>query len=259
MPVLVPVGGRLRILLAEDDPLNRHIAGVLLRRSGHHVIAVADGRAAVHAALRGDIDAVLMDLDMPVMSGLAAVRSIREDESGSGRHLPIIALTGHVGDEDEARALAAGCDGYVVKPFDLPTLLAEIVRSCAVARAAVAAAVRPVFDRNQFLARIGGDEALFGDLIGGFLDDLPARLAAIDRALKGHDGPALASVAHRLCGALLSLAAEPAADAARALERGAGGSPEDLEMCAGALEHELGRLAETLSATDARSSVRGRA
>lgn len=256
---MAPLGPRLRILLAEDDALNRHVASVILTRSGHAVVAVSDGRSAVRDALTGHFDAVLMDLDMPILDGLAATRRIRELERGTGRRLPIVALTGHVGIDQEHRARAAGVDGYVAKPFDVASLLGEIDRVRVAARASAETDDRPAFDRGQFLARIGGDESLLDDLIGGFLEDLPARIEAIDRALEGRDGAALARVAHTLCGALLSLAAEPAADAARALERRARDSPEAVLACAGALERELERLASTLSATAPVGSARGRA
>ena len=252
-------GPRLRILLAEDDALNRHVASVILTRSGHAVVAVTDGRAAVRDALSGHFDAVVMDVDMPILDGLSATRRIRELERGTGRRLPIVALTGHVGSDQEDRVREAGADGYVAKPFDVASLLGEIEAARVAARAAADSDDRPAFDRGQFLARIGGDESLLGDLIGGFLEDLPARIEAIDRALKGRDGAALASVAHTLCGALLSLAAEPAADAARALERRAKDSPEAARACAGALERELERLAATLSATGPVACERGRA
>src|SRR4030095_1389184 len=88
----------LRILVAEDHPVNQEVARQILQRLGHHVVGAADGHAAL-AALeqsgRGAFDLVLMDLQMPVMGGLEATAAIRDAERASGTHLPIVALTAH--------------------------------------------------------------------------------------------------------------------------------------------------------------------
>ncbi len=111
----------LRILVAEDHPVNQEVARQILQRLGHHVVVAVDGRAAL-AALeqsgRGAFDLVLMDLQMPVMGGLEATAAIRDAERASGTHLPIVALTGHAMQGDRERYLEAGMDGYVTKPID---------------------------------------------------------------------------------------------------------------------------------------------
>ncbi len=106
----------LRILLADDSSTNRLIATRMLERQGHEVVAVQDGRAAVEAFRDGGrFDAVLMDLEMPEMDGLAAARHIREAEDG--HRTPMLALTGHVSEADGERVRAAGMDGLIPKPF----------------------------------------------------------------------------------------------------------------------------------------------
>ena len=111
----------LRILVAEDHPVNQEVARQILQRLGHHVEVAADGHAAL-AALeqsgRGAFDLVLMDVQMPVMGGLEATAAIRDAERASGTHLPIVALTAHAMHGDRERYLEAGMDGYVTKPID---------------------------------------------------------------------------------------------------------------------------------------------
>jgi CheY-like chemotaxis protein len=119
-------GPRLRILLAEDNPVNQVLATRLIEKVGHAVEVVGDGRQAVDALDRREFDLVIMDVSMPEMSGFEALRIIREREKISGMHVPIIAMTAHAMQGDRERCLAAGMDGYVSKPIDPQNLFAAI-------------------------------------------------------------------------------------------------------------------------------------
>jgi CheY-like chemotaxis protein len=112
----------LRILLAEDNVVNQHLAGALLKRDGHVVTIVETGQAAVDAVARTTFDAVLMDVQMPVMSGLDATAAIRAREQAAGGHIPIVAMTAHATEGDRNRCLAAGMDGYVSKPVSIDAI-----------------------------------------------------------------------------------------------------------------------------------------
>lgn len=116
------------ILLAEDNPVNQRVAARLLERLGFEVDVVGDGAQAVASVARRRYDAVLMDLQMPVMDGYEATRRIRQSAQG-GRQLPIIALTAHAMTGDRERALAGGLDDYVCKPVR-PTDLAAVLDRC---------------------------------------------------------------------------------------------------------------------------------
>jgi len=117
---------KLRILLAEDNDMNRDMLSRRLERCGHRVHAVVDGRAALDAVLADPPDVLLLDLALPVMDGWEVVRRIRE---APGVHrTPVVALTAHALEEDRARALAAGCDAFDVKPIDFERLLATLAR-----------------------------------------------------------------------------------------------------------------------------------
>jgi len=123
-----PASGALRILLAEDNVVNRFLAVRLLEKQGHDVQTVVNGQAAIEAIEQGRFDLALMDLQMPEMDGLEATALIRARERANGGHLPIIALTANAMVGDQERCLQAGMDGYVSKPIDINRLLAEIRR-----------------------------------------------------------------------------------------------------------------------------------
>jgi signal transduction histidine kinase/ActR/RegA family two-component response regulator len=120
---------RLRILLAEDNSVNRKVVVHMLARQGHEVVTVENGRAAVEACRESAFDLVLMDLQMPEMDGLAATRAIRADEANSGARVPILALTAHALKGDAERCVAAGMDGHISKPVrqrDLFRAIAQV-------------------------------------------------------------------------------------------------------------------------------------
>jgi CheY-like chemotaxis protein len=130
----------LRILVVEDDPTSRMLVAGVLRRDGHDVDEASEGEPALCSARAHDYDAILMDLQMPGMDGLAATQAIRAlatdpDADVSRRsRVPIVALTAHAMRGDSERCLAAGMDRYLTKPIQMDRLrecLAEIVRSAA--------------------------------------------------------------------------------------------------------------------------------
>ncbi|MEO8591979.1 MAG: PAS domain S-box protein [Candidatus Solibacter sp.] len=116
----------LRILLAEDNVVNQMVAARLLEKSGQHVEVAGDGREALQQLANRYFDLVLMDVQMPVMGGFEATAAVREMEEGTGRHIPIIALTAHAMPGDRERCLGAGMDGYVAKPIHRRELFEQI-------------------------------------------------------------------------------------------------------------------------------------
>jgi len=116
----------LRILLAEDNVVNQHLARVLLEKRGHKVCVAGNGREAVALFDRQAFDVVLMDVQMPEMDGFEATAALRFRENGTGRRVPIIALTAHAMKGDQERCLQAGMDGYVSKPINVEALFAAI-------------------------------------------------------------------------------------------------------------------------------------
>ncbi len=113
-----------RILLVEDNELNRDMLSRRLTRHGHTVLVAVDGAEGVQMAGREAPDVVLMDMSLPVLDGWEATRQLRA--APATRHLRIIALTAHAMAGDREKALAAGCDDYDTKPLELPRLLDKI-------------------------------------------------------------------------------------------------------------------------------------
>jgi signal transduction histidine kinase/CheY-like chemotaxis protein len=124
-----PVGRRsLRILLAEDNPVNQRVACAILKKAGYEVQVAPDGRRAAELAASQSFDVVLMDIQMPLMDGFEATAAIREAEKRTGAHLPVIAMTAHALGGYKERCLAAGMDGYLTKPIR-PKLLLEALEN----------------------------------------------------------------------------------------------------------------------------------
>ena len=124
-------GETFTILLAEDNPVNQKVAIRLLEKQGHVVVAVNDGKQALEALDQGDFSLILMDVQMPEMDGLEATAAIREKEKGNGEHIPILAMTAAAMRGDSDQCLAAGMDGYIlkpVKPDDLYSAIAAVAR-----------------------------------------------------------------------------------------------------------------------------------
>ena len=122
-------GSGLRLLLAEDNLVNQKLTTELLKKLGHEVTVVSNGAEAVSAVRKHDFDAVLMDVQMPVMDGIEATGAIRAaSQFGGGRRLPIIAITAHAMKGDEDRCRQAGMDDYLSKPMSLAELKVKLDR-----------------------------------------------------------------------------------------------------------------------------------
>jgi CheY-like chemotaxis protein len=113
-----------RILLVEDNEMNRDMLSRRLSRRGYTVLLAMDGEEAVRTALDQQPDVVLMDMNLPLVDGWSAARAIRSDPRGTG--IGIIALTAHAMADDRKRALDAGCDDYQTKPLDFARLVNSI-------------------------------------------------------------------------------------------------------------------------------------
>jgi two-component system, cell cycle response regulator DivK len=115
-----------RILLVEDNEMNRDMLSRRLARRGFEVLLAEDGEEAIAVAGRERPDLILMDLSLPVLDGWEATRRLKRAEATAG--IPVLALTAHAMSTDRDRALEAGCDDYDTKPVDMPRLLGKIER-----------------------------------------------------------------------------------------------------------------------------------
>lgn len=115
-----------KILVVEDNPANLKLAEFVLRKAGHEVLKASDASAGIELARRERPQLVLMDIQLPGMDGLAATRAMKSDPALAG--IRVLALTAFAMKGDEERMLAAGCDGYLAKPFAYPDLLDAVAR-----------------------------------------------------------------------------------------------------------------------------------
>jgi two-component system sensor histidine kinase/response regulator len=204
-PAMALASRGLRILIAEDNAVNQVVADAMLRKRGHEVSIVSDGRAAVERVLdatgENAFDVVLMDVQMPELDGVAATREIRR----RGMLLPIVALTADVTAEERERCMAAGMNDFLSKPFRPENLFAmaerwgaEGIRLRAMSAPPVGADAPVDLERFRETLTDAGLGSLGDQLLGAFLDDSPARLGAIGAALADGDGRGVARAANVL-------------------------------------------------------------
>jgi len=250
-----------RILLAEDNPINRKLAVEILSRAGYPVESVENGSQAVEAFRRGKYSLVLMDVQMPEMDGFEATQIIRELE-GTQAHTAIVAMTAHAMKGDRERCLAAGMDDYLPKPLQIQQVLDVIERWARLQgktgplpapAAAPSASPSAVLDRQKALAYFGGDEQLYDQLLAEFLGHLEAELLKVVAAYQAKDTATFTREAHSLKGVSRTFGAGPLAEAAQALEAlGYDGDLASAEPILVVLQSEARRLQETYGRSSAR-------
>jgi two-component system sensor histidine kinase/response regulator len=225
--------GGARVLVVDDNEINREVAGELLQRVGVRVSYATNGEEAVAAVLGGTFDAVLMDVQMPVMDGFDATRRIRASKDVPAG-LPIIAVTAHARAEDADRTREAGMNGHVQKPIDPDELLAVLARAIG-PRAAVLPLVpadRPVqvapgdalpeslpgIDMDAGLRRVAGNRALYRKLLASFRRDFVGAVGDIRRLLGEAKDAEARRLAHSVRGVAGQLGAKELQEAAAAVE-----------------------------------------
>ncbi len=245
---------RLRLLLAEDNPVNRTMITRILEKRGHYVCAVEDGQRVLQALEGEAFDLVLMDVQMPELDGFETTAAIRERERGTGGHIPIVALTAHALKGDRERCLERGMDGYASKPIQAAELFAiieELVpRSDARPGAAdkasgdgAAGHALRVFDLHAAMLVTEGDRGLLAEAVRLYLGLAPRQLEALEAALQRRDAQELQRAAHGMKGEFATLGAKAAAQAAGRLESLAAiGDLEAWRSALGALRFEVRRL-----------------
>ena len=259
----------LRILLAEDNPVNQQLAVRLLRKRRHTVVVAGNGREAVDHLERSKysgFDIVLMDVQMPEMNGWEATAAIRARESQFGVHTPIVAMTAHALKGDQERCLAAGMDGYVSKPIRSDILIAEMERCLSATQTSPKTPssktlpanshstvaedpLQEVLHRQALLDRVEGDRALLAEMVALFFEESPRQLAELQDSLANGNAPAAERAAHKLKGAVGNFAAPAAAAAAEKAEHLArAGDLDRARAAASTLDKELERLRPVLTA-----------
>jgi CheY-like chemotaxis protein len=255
---------KLRIIVAEDNAINRELVTRLLQKRGHTVMPVTTGREAVDLLDKdaANCDIVLMDVEMPDMDGFQATAIIREKEKISGKHIPIIALTAYAMKGDRERCLAAGMDGYVPKPIRHQDLF-ETIQTLVMDVPNIPTPAPPekppaeVLDEALLASRVDNDPQLLRDLVDLFLEECPRLVDEIRVALDRKDAKALQRGAHSLKGSTSNLAAKMASEAALKLETLAqAGDLVHAESVLQELECQLLRLKPALLAVRAETEKR---
>jgi PAS domain S-box-containing protein len=248
---------RLRVLVAEDNPVNRKVVTTILGLRGHTVEGVDNGRNAVAAVERErdhPYDVIVMDLQMPEMNGLEATRAIRAREDGASRRVPIVALTAHAMAGDRERCLQAGMDAYLSKPLDANRLI-EAVEGLGGTGAVPSSPEAPpppgdaTFDEQAALSHTGGDRKLLREVIALFRADAKGRCRELARAIARRDAEAAAMVAHALKGGIATVGSPAGRHQAAEIERMARAERfEDAERALKAFRALLERLDAALVA-----------
>jgi CheY-like chemotaxis protein len=257
----------LKILLAEDGLANQKMAVGLLTRWGHAVTVANNGEQSVELWQRQPFDLILMDVQMPVMDGFAATRRIRTLEKGTGRRVPIIAMTAHAMKGDRERCLEAGMDEYVSKPVDRVELREAMLRcglltaasptkpSSATTDAATESVPTPpigadsakdvstIFDSEAALRATAGDPELLRDVIRAVMGELPTLLPRLNTALDIQDWKTSARMAHTIKGTARAVVAQQLMEVADRIEQSIAAHDADT---ARSLTNELDRRANEL-------------
>jgi two-component system, sensor histidine kinase and response regulator len=249
----------LRVLLAEDNRVNQTVATRVLEKMGYTVVVADNGHAALLLLATQPLDLVLMDIQMPEMDGLTATRRIRESERSTPYHLPIVAMTAHAMKGDREICIEAGMDEYVSKPISAQLLREAIAialreRDHATTQtsstptalnehATPAGAV--TWDRGKTLERLGGDEKLFHEVIGIFLEEVPQHMASLKQAIGQQNAKAIEELSHKLKGELGYLGIAEVSQMVRELEEL--GRKSDLAGAAGLYAVFEAQLSEVLT------------
>ncbi|MES2150274.1 MAG: response regulator [Pseudomonadota bacterium] len=264
-----PCGQRRRVLLAEDNPVNVEVASAMLDGLGLDVHCACNGEEALQAARAERYELVLMDCQMPVMDGFAATAEIRrhEQQDGTGKALPIIAITANAMQGDRESCLAAGMDDYLSKPFTQQQLAAALGRWISLPRAATVhhdddtpAAAPPAtgaqratinqhaLENIRALSRERGD-ALVHKVVAAYVDDTPLHLSTLRQAIVQIDAGGLRKAAHSLKSSSANVGAEALAQLCKDMEQlGRADSTEGASGILTNMEHEFQAVRHSLSA-----------
>lgn len=226
-PVLRKVD-KQRVLLVEDNPVNQQVALRQLHRCGVDVDVAANGREAVEMSERTDYPIIFMDVQMPVLDGLAATVAIRDRDAHQGRKRPIIvAMTAHALDIDRQICLESGMNDYISKPFQIDQLR-DVLQKWTSDETSEQEST-PQFDRAYLAEISGGDDVFERELVGTFVESAPELMRELQVAISAAYLPGIVGTAHTLKGSSRSIGAKFFGDQCEKLELAARGG--DLQAC----------------------------
>lgn len=242
---------KLKLLLAEDNSVNQVLAIRLLGKLGHTVTLANNGIEAVQQWQSGSFDAILMDVDMPIMNGYEATQHIREYEKTSGGHIPIVAMTAHAMQGMREECLLHGMDSYLSKPINTEALLRELdvlgghVKESSLLTETPIGRLN-VADFSKAQQTMDNNRELFDEIVRLFLTDAPPHLSAIKAALTKGDLDVVRHSAHSLKGMAGVFVAERTMHAATMVEQLS--EKDELVDAVSELEVSLSELLEAIKA-----------
>lgn len=279
--------GALTILLAEDNLINQAVAAGVLRSHGHQIIVANNGVQALDVFKNHSVDLILMDVQMPEMDGLTATRAIRRIESGTGRHIPIIAVTAHAMKGDREKCIASGMDDFLTKPYTKeklsnmvddyraePAVTERPAPSPVVEGSVQTVAVNAIVEKQtspvgkptgeavspqhtepkvvvskfEEIVEMLGSPDLVKTLVNIFLTQTPKMMEELAKAVETRDAHGINRAAHSLKGSLGNFGAKSAMKMAHSLEF-AGKSEElvEVEEMFNAFQSEVDRVTSALA------------
>jgi CheY-like chemotaxis protein/HPt (histidine-containing phosphotransfer) domain-containing protein len=221
-----------RILVVDDGSTNRKLISLFLRKAGAQVVLAENGQIGVDLASREGFDAILMDMQMPVMDGYAATRRLRE----LGLKTPIIALTAHAMSRDREKCLEAGCSAYLSKPVNSQSLVQTVTEALASVKSPVAAQnvasehiprTAAQHDQGPLASTFPMDDPDFREIAEDFVVFLREQLGLAREAYGGKDWDAIARTAHSLKGTAGAAGFDVFTEPAKRLEKLAKGNEAD--------------------------------
>jgi signal transduction histidine kinase/CheY-like chemotaxis protein/HPt (histidine-containing phosphotransfer) domain-containing protein len=250
----------LKVLLAEDHPVNQMTATTMFEKLGHTVVVANNGREAIDKINEQKFDVVFMDVQMPEMDGVTATGEIRKREQAAGAHIPIVAMTAHAMKGDREKCLEAGMDDYVAKPIrrkDLAEVLARVVerflpealpkREPAPSATDASEESRMILDETSLLEECDNDKEMLRRMVEIFDRDARERLPRLREAVHAGTAAAVKQEAHALKGGVGNFYAKAAYDTAYDLEKmGADGNLTNARATLQTLESQLQSLRQKL-------------
>jgi two-component system, sensor histidine kinase and response regulator len=251
-------GESKRVLLVEDNPVNQKVALAMLRKYDLQIDTAGNGAEALQALSSISYDLVFMDVQMPVMDGIEAVKQIRSGSGVLNSKVPVIAMTAHAFDEDRQRCLDAGMDDFLSKPV-IPGALAETLErwlgrtddspGAGRSESSERQNFTHAFNRTELLHRMMGDEDLMRGIIRTFIEDIPEQARLLREASRSDDFKDIERLSHTIKGACANLGAAKMRDAAFVVEQAA--RKQNRQIITAVLpdlEKELALLLEILNA-----------
>jgi len=230
----------MRVLLAEDNAVNRKVALGMLKKLGYTADSVADGEQVLSALSERTYDLVLMDCQMPVMDGYEATRRIRALEKPGGKRIPVVAMTAYAMSGDRERCIQAGMDDYLAKPISIEALSAALAswlphregpggtdesprrsEPPAPREEAETCSKSAVWRKDELLNRLLGDEEMTREILEAFLEDIPREMDSLAAAVAVGNTPTVELLAHTIKGAAGNVGSEGLRSAAFEMESAA--------------------------------------